>query len=56
MNFTSACIPLSADQLREMFYCSYQLAYIAHFIIVPAYGFYQLFVTRGNYFGLRGIE
>ena len=35
-------IKLFRDQSCEIFYGANELAYIAHFVIVPAYGFYEL--------------
>ena len=37
-------------------YGANELAYIAHFIIVPAHGLYELFVANSQHFGLGGIE
>ena len=39
-----------------MTYCTHQLRYITHFIIVPADGIHQLVFTHGHYFGLGGIK
>ncbi len=47
---------LFADQSGEIVYGAHQLAYITHFIVVPANGFDQLLVAHGHHFGLRGIK
>ena len=49
-------IILFADQLGKIVYTSYQLAYIAHFIIVPAHGFYQLGIAHCYHLGLSSIK
>ena len=35
---------------------AYQLAYIAHFVIIPAHCFYQLLITRSNDLGLCRVK
>ena len=47
---------LFADQCGKIMNCTNQLTHITHFIIVPANGFYQLFIADGHHFSLRSIE
>ena len=47
---------LFTDQAGEIMHRAYQLAHIAHFIVIPADGSDQLFVAHGHYFGLGSIE
>ena len=35
---------------------TYELAYIAHFVIIPAYSLHQLLIAYGHYLGLRSIK
>ena len=44
------------NQRCKVMYGAYQLANIAHFIIVPANGFNQLFIAGFNYPGLSCIK
>ena len=50
------CNDILFYQPCKMMHCTHQLAYIAHFVIIPANGFHHLFVTHGHNFGLGCIK
>ena len=50
------CFNLFAYALRNVVYGANQLAYVAHFVIVPGNSFYQLLIAYAKHFGLRSIK
>ena len=47
---------LFADETSKVFYRANELAYIAHFVVVPADGLNHLSVTNCDHLGLSSVE